>query len=130
MVVILNPLFNGRDVFFGDGYLFGSTPGEANGEVPDVVAFSFDAVAVGLATAQSPFDERSADDFAQGGELLDNQFSTDEEGLFGVHNLHIYECKKAVKLFFQEGPREYGFIANEGGPEVIHSPRATLLRGR
>jgi hypothetical protein len=31
--------------------------------------------------------------------LLDDLFAADEEGLFGVHNLHIYECKKGVKLF-------------------------------
>jgi len=98
MVVIFNPFFHGRDIFFGHGDLFGSTPGEAYGEVPDVVAFSFGAVAVGFATAQSSFDERSADDFAQGRELLDDLFAADEEGLFGVHNLHIYECKKGVKL--------------------------------
>lgn len=89
MLVVFNPFFNVRDVFFGHGDLFGSTPGEAYGEVPDVVAFSFDAVAVGFATAQSPFDERSADDFAQGRELLDDLFSADEQGLFGVHTLHI-----------------------------------------
>ena len=99
MVVIFNPFFNGREVFFGHGDLFGSTPGEAYGEVPDVVAFSFGAAAVEFSTAQSPFDERSADDFAQGRKLLDNLFAADEEGLFGVHNLHIYECKKHVKLF-------------------------------
>ncbi len=89
MVIIFKPLLNVRDVFFGHRDLFGSTPGEAYGEVPDVVAFSFDAVAVGFATAQSSFDERSADDFAQGRELLEDLFSADEQGLFGVHILHI-----------------------------------------
>jgi len=112
MVVIFNPFFNERDVFFGHRYLFGSTPGEAYGEVPDVVAFSFGAVAIGFATAQSPFDERSADDFAQGRELLDNLFAADEEGLFGVHNLHIYECKNDVKLFFRMGHDKNVFMAN------------------
>lgn len=89
MVIIFKPRLNIRDVFFGHCYLFGSTPGEARGEVPDVVTFSFDAVAVGFATAQSPFDERSADDFAQGRELLEDLFSADEQGLFRVHILHI-----------------------------------------
>jgi hypothetical protein len=89
MVIIFKPLLNVRDVFFGQRDLFRSPSGEAYGEVPDVVAFSFDAVAVEFATAQSPFDERSADDFAQGRELLDKLFSAGEQGLFGVPILHI-----------------------------------------
>lgn len=89
MVIVFKPLLNVRDPFFGHRYLFGPTPGEAYGEVPGVVAFSFDAVAGGFATAQSSFDERSADDFTQGRKLLDNPFSADEQGLLGVHILHI-----------------------------------------
>jgi hypothetical protein len=112
MVIIFKPLLNVRDVFFGQRYLFSSTSGEAYGEVPGVVAFSFDAAAVGFATAQSPFDERSADDFTQGRKLLDNLFSADEQGLFGVHTLHIYECKKSVKPFSRKVPYKNGFIAN------------------
>jgi hypothetical protein len=44
--------------------------------------------------------------------LLDDLFSADEQGLFGVHNLHIYKCKKCVKLFFRMGHDKNLFIAN------------------
>jgi hypothetical protein len=43
--------------------------------------------------------------------LLNDLFSANEEGLFGVHNLHIYECKKVVKLIFRMGHDKNVFIA-------------------
>ncbi len=85
MVIIFQPLPDIRHPGFWHGDLFCSSSGKAYGEVPKTMALSLGAVAVGFTATQSSFDQRSPDDFAQGGELLDDLFAAKEEGSFGVH---------------------------------------------
>jgi hypothetical protein len=85
MVIIFQPLPDMRHPGFRHGNLFRSSSGKAYSEVPKAMPFSLGAVAVGFPAAQSSFDKRSPDDFAQGRELSEDLFAAKEEGSFGVH---------------------------------------------
>ncbi len=101
MFIIFNPLLNVRNPGFGYGHLFGSASGKADRQIPGAVPFGFGTVAVGFAATKSSLDERASDDFAEGWELLDDFLAAVEESLFGVHILHILQCKIICQGFFQ-----------------------------